>query len=692
MKKKFLFKLLMPLVAIFATMASCTDYSNDIDNLRDRVTVLEKTVNEMNTQVKSVQTLVTALENKDYILDVKELSDKSGYTITFAKKGVVTIKNGANGKDAPIISIKKDDGDGKFYWTKTIEGKELWLEADGKKIAVTGNDGTDGTNGTNGTDGKTPILGVNSDGYWTIDKGDGNGVVRLLDENNDPIKAKGNDGTNGTDGDSFFKNVDTSDSRFVTFTLTNDTAFTIPRIDAEISFIKKFVLLFGETKNVRIKIKNIQTAEFLSIPDGWSATLNLEDKRISITAPVNGSGAESGILSIIGIDKNGNTILASTEVVCSVDYSNINGTFIVEEGNMTSENGTIIYYDELGNIHKKIYENANGGVELGNVVQDMYISDNKTYFLTQNGSAMGGEGRFIVCNSKTMEKDYALELTFNSVENVLCWPQHIVVYKNKAFIQYSTSNMELNSGIRIFNLTTKTISDTDIVGTYGQFTKTGATKARMILNKETIFAGRGEAVVLIDANSGEVIKTVTFAGTQVKSVAKNKDGNICVAISGTYVKKGYSYEFTSKSKIVTLDIDGNIVKEFELPEGLNLPVASWTPSVNMCSSFTEPYMYFALTNSSGFSMNRVARYNYETNDFDADYITATPPDLYGYLGIHPTTEKLFVGKSINGYTGTAIEQYSTGDTPSMDKRDEFPKGSPAGVDFAYRFTTEWVNK
>lgn len=61
-----------------------------------------------------------------------------------------------------------------------------------------GTDGKDGSDGENGKDGITPILGVDSEGYWTIDMG--NGVQRLKDANGEDVKAIGQDGTDGKDG------------------------------------------------------------------------------------------------------------------------------------------------------------------------------------------------------------------------------------------------------------------------------------------------------------------------------------------------------------------------------------------------------------------------------------------------------------------------------------------------------------
>lgn len=68
-----------------------------------------------------MQSLVAALEDKDYVTAVTPLEDGTGYVISFLKSGNVTIKHGEQGEKGedgttPVISVKQDS-DGKHYWT-----------------------------------------------------------------------------------------------------------------------------------------------------------------------------------------------------------------------------------------------------------------------------------------------------------------------------------------------------------------------------------------------------------------------------------------------------------------------------------------------------------------------------------------------------------------------------------------------
>ena len=270
-------KILSVLCIATLLFVSCSDEYDDsklwqnVNDLKDRIASLEKTVQTMNSDISSIQSIIDAINARDYIVKIEELADKSGYTITFAKGNTITIKHGKDGidgKDSPIIGI--DIYEGIYYWTITTNGNKTWLlDNDGNKLKVSGVDGktaydlavekgykgtlkewleslkgSDGQNGSegksayelavekgykgtlkewleslkgsngksayelavekgysgtieewleslNGTDGKdgsdgedgkdgiTPVLGVDSEGYWTIDMG--NGIQRLKD-------------------------------------------------------------------------------------------------------------------------------------------------------------------------------------------------------------------------------------------------------------------------------------------------------------------------------------------------------------------------------------------------------------------------------------------------------------------------------------------------------------------------------
>ncbi len=218
-------------------LSSCgDDYDDselrgDIENLDSRITALEEWQKSVNTDIRSLQSLVEALEDKDYVTAVTPLEDGTGYVISFLKSGNVTIKNGEQGEKGedgttPVISVKQDS-DGKHYWT--VNGE--WLLDNGNKMPVTGEKGDKGDNGVSGSDGLTPYIGDN--GNWWIDTSDTG------------VKAQG-DAIFAKDGIDY-----TSDLDNVIFTLADGTKITLPRTSAlTVGFESYETFMLTPTTNV----------------------------------------------------------------------------------------------------------------------------------------------------------------------------------------------------------------------------------------------------------------------------------------------------------------------------------------------------------------------------------------------------------------------------------------------------------
>lgn len=195
-----------------------------VNSLDDRLTSIETQLSKMNSDINSISTIVNALQNKVYVTSVDEV--ENGYQITFTDGKTVTITNGKDGADAPVISV--DEFEGKYYWVQIIGETKSWLtDKNGAKIPVTGDDGI------------TPILKVNTEGYWVISYDRGITFELLLDETNNPVKAVGKDGadgqdgvngSNGADGDSFFSDVRVENGELV-LVLVDGTELRLPLSD-----------------------------------------------------------------------------------------------------------------------------------------------------------------------------------------------------------------------------------------------------------------------------------------------------------------------------------------------------------------------------------------------------------------------------------------------------------------------------
>ena len=266
MKKIYLFVF----ASVMMLFSACHDKICDaIDDLDARVAKLEELCKEMNTNISSLQTIVSVLQENDYItgiLPIEKGGETIGYTITFGKHDPITIYNGEDGKDGtngsngqggytPILGVAKDT-DGIYYWT--LNGEWL-LDAEGNKVRVTGEDGKNGADGkdgqdgidgengedgqpgkdgANGKDGITPKLKIEN-GYWYVSYDNEVTWIELgkaVGENGEDGKngqdgkpgTDGQPGKDGVDGDSMFTNV-TYDENNVYFTLTNGTILIVPR-------------------------------------------------------------------------------------------------------------------------------------------------------------------------------------------------------------------------------------------------------------------------------------------------------------------------------------------------------------------------------------------------------------------------------------------------------------------------------
>ena len=127
------------------TFAGCKDDFDDselrgqIADLDGRLTSLEKLCAQMNTNISSMQTIINALQQNDYITGVTPITEGEsiiGYTITFTKNKPITIYHGKNGS-TPVIGIKQDS-DGIYYWT--LNGTWL-LDNNNQKVKAEGTDG-----------------------------------------------------------------------------------------------------------------------------------------------------------------------------------------------------------------------------------------------------------------------------------------------------------------------------------------------------------------------------------------------------------------------------------------------------------------------------------------------------------------------------------------------------------------------
>ena len=298
----------------------------EIENVKDRVETLEESVIKTNEDIAALQTIVNALQKNLFVVSVTPTAE--GYTIVFSDGTTAEIKNGkdgANGANAPVISVKQDT-DGNYYWT--MDGE--WLLVDGERVRANGIDGEDGANGENGIDGEdaiAPQVRINdATKEWEISTDGGmtwvsTGVVAEgKDGANGANGSNGTDGTNGTDGDSLFKSVDTSHPDYVIITLADGTELRLARYDER---APKFIIVdapevaevaFGTTAEFVVDADNI--ADYVvNTPQGWRAVYT--ENILAVTAPAEDMCHYDveGVIAITVVSEEGRSLIVKLRVV-----------------------------------------------------------------------------------------------------------------------------------------------------------------------------------------------------------------------------------------------------------------------------------------------------------------------------------------------------------------------------------------
>ena len=589
-----------------------------VDDLENRVVVMENAVKQINTDIASLRTIVEALQADVTIKSVVEGDE--GCTITFSNGKSVVITNGKDGADAPKISVVKDE-DGYYYWA--LDGKIM--EVDGVKIKA------------QGVDGVTPQLRINEETKMWEYSLDGETWISMN------VNAGG-----------IFKSV-TDGEENVTFELTDGSKIVLPKGSGSVfRFVLKDgctseLFSFGEEKEIQLSVVNMAEADYMNIPSGWSVKYDLEKKVAVVQAPELGSAQYTGgIISLIGIDKKGETLIASAKV-CAVNFSDPKGAYVLNEGNMTSENGSLIFISSTGDIVDKAYYGVNG-TELGNVTQDLFVSDGKMYIIAQNGNRMGGDGMLVVADMATLKK----VKTYSNDDLGLTWPSHIAVVGDLAYIRD-------NNGVHALNLATGAISL--IEGS------SSAAYNRMAVAGGKVFVPAGKNILVLQ--DGAVVKTIEFEKT-VSGVVKSSDNNVWVSCT------------TTPAQIIKMNASDYTMVSHELPDGYKVG-AGWgaTPGITA----KENSIYFCNAGSV------ISRHDFEANTTttltDVKSHIANFGMLYNNPAVHPVTGNLYY-TSIKGYgmnfliNDIAVFDFS-GTSPLLVKDYQNYTHFPAGIFFVADF-------
>lgn len=183
----------------------------------------------------------------------------------------------------------------------------------------------------------------------------------------------------------------------------------------------------GQQLALNYSAENMTELSVATLPEDWKAEVDPQSSTIRITAPVEQAreGVYPVILQAIGEGKGASfTVMIELET-----YDRSKGVFVLNEGNMSTENGSLSYISPSGTVVADAYKTSNG-TELGNVCQDMCIADGLVYIISQNGdqaptgAEFRNDGMLVIADAKTLKK----KDTFSRTDlSQLEWPTHIAV-------------------------------------------------------------------------------------------------------------------------------------------------------------------------------------------------------------------------------------------------------------------------
>jgi hypothetical protein len=359
----------------------------------------------------------------------------------------------------------------------------------------------------------------------------------------------------------------------------------------------------------------------------------------------------------IGVTASRNDKQSSAQTEVTVYGKYRNGTFILNEGNMTSENGSLTFISNKGIGTDSAYFKANG-TYLGNVTQDLSINNGKMYIISQNGksNAVGtgfeNDGMLIVANAETLKKEAA----YNDELAVLRWPTHVAVLNDQNVF------LRDNNGIYRFNTVTKAL--TFIKGSRS------AAKLTMAVSNNKIFAAAGMKVYVVEPGKDTLTIAIDMKAS-VSGVVKASDGNIWVSTT------------TAPAKISKINYrDYSLIKANEITAGAVGAGFGATPGITakgdtlyFSNAGTKIYRHVFTSNSTEFMV-------------DAKTLVEDANIVYNNIAVHPVTGEVYLN-TIKGYglnyliNHISVFNFSNGAKLTADHKDY--TNFPAGIFFTDSF-------
>lgn len=445
--------------------------------------------------------------------------------------------------------------------------------------------------------------------------------------------------------------------------------------DSSLDLTSTQVMMPDDSRTYNFNAENVKSVTWENVPEGWTVSLSEEMNSISVTAP--GESSVSGITYTITIVIEGlNGEIKKQDLMFlfmnpkAIAYDDPRGVFVLNEGNMTTENGSLTYITPDGFVIDDAYKAVNG-TELGNVCQDMAFCNGKIYIISQNGdenpvgTKFENDGMLVVVDAKTLKK----EKSFSKSElSVLDWPTHI------AALDESHVYIRDNNGIYRLNVNTKELKF--IEGSEG------APKSKFVVMDRKIYTivdGYISKLLEITAEDDIVNKiTLPYSAPykDIYSIYKSDDGKIWLSAFG------FGKYYIGKYSLA----DNTIVsRQISMMPSLGASGVSFVAKGNDIYYASGTTIY-TLKFDENPELDAESGLEAEKELCNLNSLDSNAKDLYNGLGLNPATGMLYVN-TIKGvgpfYTTNSIWEFDlNGDwTTPKNKFDNYTK-FPAGFFFA----------
>lgn len=341
--------------------------------------------------------------------------------------------------------------------------------------------------------------------------------------------------------------------------------------------------------------------------------LNNNNKTLSKEPKLKFQSKEKGSFNLI-LQVSGDNGIINFPFIIHVYDKYRYGIFILSEGNMGNETGTLSFINPEGIAEDSIFIKANEGKKLGNSCQDMAIANGMVYIISQNGNKNDGLGKLVIADAETMKLEKVIDKGLEGITTNISVPN-----KKWGYVVSTTKNQ----GIIPINLNLY-IAEKVIPGTEK------ASKLKMSIAKNKVFAAAESDLLVIDGNKATKIKSIEMGG-KITGISRTSKGHIMVSI-------------TQNNNVVLKIVDAENYSVSDVRTIKNLTTPGFITSALCCDAKEEKTAY--IFRAMGWDVPNIEK----SSESGIKTIISLPNDIfpnmgkfYGPLSVNPETGNIYFG-------------------------------------------------